>query len=1162
MNSINKICAARAGQPPPKGFALVVTLSLMILLTVVAVGMLTLSSISLRAVGQEAAMTAARNNARLGLLLALGELQKSAGPDQRVTAPANLVNASASPGITGVWESWKPDPDGSIDHASRKIRLQSADETADGEFVTWLASSNPAQAAAPTAPPNLASATQTSVTLLSERTQGANTLRGIHLNPLPVGTQGAMAWSVMDEGVKARLDLPVDSVLATADERHSRLRAPARPQVETIDKVTSGLRVDTASASKLISLNQSDMQVGGKGELLPYIHDVTPYSASLPVNVADGGVKADLTRAFEGNTLPSALAGRHVYSNHTSPYSVADPRFTTLFEHYRQYKKANNPAVVSAPSRFTAFTLDRNQNPVPNLAPLNGALIAPVVTRVSVAFSLVSRRAHGNWEGSILSATGDSLRKNMVYLIYTPVITVYNPYSVPLQVSNLKVTFRNLPVAFKFFRNGQAQTNNPTLLSSFHILSQGTTSWDDPFSLTVSNSPGSSGGATTLHPGEARVFGVSHQANINFDQMTNYLWQGSLESSKTKNVFSGPGWDYRSGYIVDWLRPNIGGRTEDNKGLGVFAVRPDDRINVEVSPVMPGGAAGKFSVDFQARVGNRDMSLGIYDYQYGSAARLQQILESGNHTTIGKVTYPFRRERDWNVQDMTLSNPNAPISSWGSVPKQFAIFTLGARTSHDSLYPGTPGRSSSFVQHVVSMDARQTSPALLPMEMSLLPVTLAGANTVGSIDADDSNRAFHFSGSTRGSGAVQFVSQNLPTSPLLNLADLRHANLASSGHLPLTPLTVGESLASPMISGDKAKAPGKFGYDVVDHAWLANRSLWDAYYFSGIRDRADAELLFGNRPLPLNPRQVAMTEVGVTAEAAVTMALAADAWSDSAAMMAIKGGFNVNSTSKNAWIAQLNSLRGLEVPVLGPVNVGVSPVGASEVLRTSDAAVFPRVSRPLSDAVNSSNSRDNQRRWAGFRELTEPEIDKLADAIVAEVRARGPFLSLAEFVNRRLAPSADEMSTAGALEAAIRKSGINNIPMGVNERSLSEDEARAFGYENPKAAAGNTEDGAAAILTQGDLLSAIGASITVRSDTFVIRAYGDARQGSKITARAWCEAVVQRVPSFVDPEDAPQKVQSAILTGGRAMTDLSALNRRFGRRFNVISFRWLSQDEV
>ena len=96
------------------GFALIVTLSLMILLTIIAVGLLTLSSISLRATSQSASQALANSNARLALMLAIGDLQKHLGPDQRISATASVFNASAQqPNADGAWDSfgWKG-PDG------------------------------------------------------------------------------------------------------------------------------------------------------------------------------------------------------------------------------------------------------------------------------------------------------------------------------------------------------------------------------------------------------------------------------------------------------------------------------------------------------------------------------------------------------------------------------------------------------------------------------------------------------------------------------------------------------------------------------------------------------------------------------------------------------------------------------------------------------------------------------------------------------------------------------------------------------------------------------------------------------------------------------------------------------------------------------------------
>jgi len=65
-------------------------------------------------------------------------------------------------------------------------------------------------------------------------------------------------------------------------------------------------------------------------------------------------------------------------------------------------------------------------------------------------------------------------------------------------------------------------------------------------------------------------------------------------------------------------------------------------------------------------------------------------------------------------------------------------------------------------------------------------------------------------------------------------------------------------------------------------------------------------------------------------------------------------------------------------------------------------------------------------------------------------------------------------------------------------------------------------------LTQADVLSPLAPILTARSDTFVIRTYGEAptvnyagngpRQES---AKAWCEVTVQRIPDYVKPHVDP-----------------------------------------
>lgn len=94
------------------GFALIVTLLMLLLLALLSVGMLSLSAVSLRNLGHGSAQAEARANARMALMLAIGELQKQVGPDQRITANGGILAEGRVENAhwTGVWDSWLAGP--------------------------------------------------------------------------------------------------------------------------------------------------------------------------------------------------------------------------------------------------------------------------------------------------------------------------------------------------------------------------------------------------------------------------------------------------------------------------------------------------------------------------------------------------------------------------------------------------------------------------------------------------------------------------------------------------------------------------------------------------------------------------------------------------------------------------------------------------------------------------------------------------------------------------------------------------------------------------------------------------------------------------------------------------------------------------------------------
>ena len=69
-----------------------------------------------------------------------------------------------------------------------------------------------------------------------------------------------------------------------------------------------------------------------------------------------------------------------------------------------------------------------------------------------------------------------------------------------------------------------------------------------------------------------------------------------------------------------------------------------------------------------------------------------------------------------------------------------------------------------------------------------------------------------------------------------------------------------------------------------------------------------------------------------------------------------------------------------------------------------------------------------------------------------------------------------------------------------------------------------------------DILTAIGPFLQCRSDTFLIRTYGESLNPvtDEVESRAWCEATVQRIPNRVDGGDIIAEATADVVVGGPA----------------------------
>jgi hypothetical protein len=200
----------------------------------------------------------------------------------------------------------------------------------------------------------------------------------------------------------------------------------------------------------------------------------------------------------------------------------------------------------------------------------------------------------------------------------------------------------------------------------------------------------------------------------------------------------------------------------------------------------------------------------------------------------------------------------------------------------------------------------------------------------------------------------------------------------------------------------------------------------------------------------------------------------------------------------------------------------------------------PGLSAPNEDTETPPNTHLYRQ---GMRTLTATQVSILAAKIVELIRAKhavdGPYRSLDEF----LSPS-EQFS---GVDAEGNASGARSLL----EAAIAD--AEASGGERINSA---VPEFSSQWLTQADVMTALAPVLFPRSDTFIIRTYGEAiNPATNATeGRAWGEAIVQRVPEYLDAAaDAPETVPD-ILTG--------EVNRINGRRFKVVSFRWLTRSDI
>ncbi|WP_411846904.1 hypothetical protein AAFN60_05205 [Roseibacillus persicicus] len=1106
----------------------------------------------------------------MALMIAVGELQQYAGPDQRVTATADIAGtALGEPLANGA----SPGNNTSLDGTSKGLTGVQAgtrywtgvfannddpsliyEKTPSPELLRWLVSSptdngnnadvNPANSRYQVGNNGSPADSDAAIVLVGANTFGNNggTMDSYVSAPLvPIRSNdgtvrtGAYAWWVGDEGVKSRINIsdqtefPDDYDTLTAQRRgwESTDELPGYPTPSDAEqsRLTS---IITLPSSELLLGKPQAGQSGGE----TLFHSASTTSRGLLTNTLEGGLKVDLTTGLV-NGLSS------------SPPSDA-------YDNYPIQGGRVIPQATGTPfSRLDNLTWDHISDFVNRAENLDGGAL--IVSgdggddSISIAPSIIDVR--------LLLGVRTVKQSETQYRVYPcakVAITIANPYSVPLKwEDDLQFQFKsqtptgNLPARIW-------QHNSTCIFFPADETLTRTSREAAVFNQAVFTIP-----AGSLAPGEAYAFTNSGKVvrtartatraisvpMAPVDSVNPFDFNSCLELQTTAVMTLPQKLDIRESWQTTLVALEM--RTEDNS-RGTFLKRIE-RFELDNGYWNP--TARNFDRSVTPNL-TGPVPLMLYAFQI-SQPGMDYINLMPRDYELGQRGSTLRTFADFNLQ---ATNFSKPIASYNPPP-----FFMESNDSAALLPFVAPGgdTGTGFTRN-----------------LGLNPVRWGYSNVRGSEST---------------------ILYTVPRS-FSSLAQFQHADLTndeervSIGHQPA--YAVGNSYATPFVKRDSISelradyelvgAPNHSGATQLrrtyfDMAHILNSCLWDRYYFSTLDQRSST---------PRNPNLIL-----------------ADSLQDSSALsdpslvakeLLVEGAFNVSSTNVNAWKALLSSTRYRVHPTTG---------------EESSEASFPRsleqIERPSTPPTGNSDDS-----YAGYRVLTNSEVEELATEITRQVRMRGPFLSMSHFVNRALADISDKpaLSRSGALQQALDESGVNishtgarngfsgisanqdrvtlahknGAPRADLDGSDTSDRPSDFSRRKKDWAVTSRDNNFGAVasiladdemlydsttsneqgyrstaipgwMTQGDLLQVLAPSLAVRSDTFTIRTCGRSYSpAGKILATAYAEATVQRQIEYLDPSDPPETAPSK----------LNGTNLTFGRKFKIISFRWLSENEI
>lgn len=1117
-----------------RGFALILVLAIIALAVILVTSLSLFVRTETAAAGVDQNLQRARQNATVAVKTALGELQTYAGPDQRVSARSDIGEApdGTSPLENRAWTGiWNADPSVPDYRDLPPAWLVSGNEQFD------LASAWKAGNTSPPAgyhAPGDALDPEDSIVLAEGKIRTPAGTEDVDIRvPLVEiededGDQiGAYAYWVGDEGIRANVKLREEAASGAV------LNGPALTAdvqgINVLDGLADYPR-SSAELAKLASLEDVPLVNPDYESAIPELSlDLTTHSRSLLTNLRDGGLKKNLTAALSDPaefTQLTSFADDQIFGPqwNSSPNDndPGGPYWSLLRDYYAQARGTGELTIRPQLDTQAGFF--------------------PVITYF-----------HMFWHAAYINDKTNA----MIRLLFFPAVTLWNPYDRPMPAQTYYLLWNGDRYGGMWpgVLLGKRDPGGDWSGDNDKTQVRGYKNRVNNFPSHFYNQLGAvvfQVQCPAMEPGEAVVFRPSLPADRLLNNLTGVEAGGNVLVPGIPNTvfphhfytdvaYSTP-LDLTSKLGSDEGRWRFRLTTMTQDGWGKYNASTNGQgLNGELILSESADSAGFLQRPLQALTS-------LYYFGTGFSNRSQHEADL--------ISYATLLAGGENANGLPL----AGIQVWMKfTANQLSLNYAGEDSIEPFRYLANGNPRSAFVGGT-----------------QLDEVGFKGIPQYENVASDFPSDFWGF----QSDGTSAFVGFE-PITTRMILFDSRSADhLASVGDLMHSPLYrsqlprdvadleanfsqhnsdpaygVGNSLVPPWIPapGDESSLARSFRRDwpsyragssnlhlektYYDASYLLNDALWDRYFLTShdpFDPAASGEIAF---PL-LNARLAPAADLDdpVTYDDLRDFDLAAEE-------LVLDGGFNVNSTSEAAWETFFASFLGTNVATdAGPdVNTVTSP--------------FLRSMYPFSKKVEIGEDETAESVYTGYRALTIPQIRALARAVVEQVKRRGPFRSVAEFVNRSTEPGSPlELMEKGALQAAIDEASLN-AQLADSEIAASEFEKTTvngsfpyFEHYDLKYLAGQAAAAAPGSITQADILARTGGAIVARSDTFTIIALGETVNPAtgETVASAKCEATVQRIVEKVDA--APSELTHTKPTSP------------FGRRFRIVDFRWLNQN--